>query len=165
MMAPMKRIPAVRANGEPPKPMLGKAPPKPVLTKTPSSSLFDETPPFEEDALDKSIEAQGSPYGAHSGKQRRVPKNAKNADGYTPKIPLEDRAAYVAYSRLAMAGIQLKNVLTCLSHAPGVDKQLVEQAYKLCMQAADGPFLALGMDREFNLLLGDRRPETSEVFQ
>src|SRR5690606_22038219 len=161
---PMRRVPTNKAGVEQYEPEVRKAPPKPVIQK---SLLADETPPFETDdertVLDKQVEAQGSPYGMNSGKKRRLPSNPKNADDNAPKIPLPERAAYVAYLRMSMAGIQIKNVLSCLSHAPGVDKELVQKAYDACMKAADGPFVALGMDREFNLLMGDRRPETTDI--
>lgn len=106
----------------------------------------------------------GSPIGKHSGKAATKRGSTKavatNVDEIKVRIPLDDRARYVAYLKLNNAIQELnfvyKNLENCTTDVDRVAlKKAIDDVYKL----VDQPYIALGMDREFNLILGDRMPE------
>lgn len=154
----------------PPKPV----PPKPVPPKwtqpkptAATEALADtaEHPSDVQNNVEDLIETDGSPYGVHSGKKPTVKKGGVDVDGKKLAIPLELRAAYVAYLRLQTAHIQIDNVIKCLNKAPAVDAEALREVDLALLKQMDAMWIHLGLDREFNLLMGDKEPATRGMFQ
>ena len=91
------------------------------------------------------------------------PKEQKIKPGSKPRlqIPIIDRANYVAYLRIVMAIEQLRYVPLM---AQGVDRVMLEDIIKRLNKLVEGPYTAIGMDKEHieGLSVTERFPEDRE---